>query len=106
MKTHKALLLFVCMGFVSWSYAQHTPRTDARQHQQRSRIRGGVQSGELTAAEATQLRMQQDNIRRSERMAKADGKVTAGERVRLQRQQQRASRNIARQKHDRQDRPF
>jgi hypothetical protein len=97
-----ALLMFMVLGA---GYAQETPVVDERQAVQKTRIREGVASGEVTRAEAKRLRAEQRNIRRTEHRAEADGTVTDRERARLQRKQNRASRDITRQKHDGQDRP-
>ncbi len=71
---------------------------------QEERIEQGEASGELTKREEARLDAQQDRIENKEERFKSDGVVTKSERVRLQRSENRASRNIARQKHDRQDR--
>lgn len=81
-----------------------TPRVDARQERQDDRIDQGAASGELTHHEEARLEAQQDRIENKEDRAKADGVVTARERASLHRSENRASRNIRRQKHDRQDR--
>lgn len=82
----------------------NTPRIDQRQARQEQRIDQGIASGELTRREATRLERQQTAINKAEDKAKADGSVTAKERKRLTHAQNHASRNIYRQKHDRQDR--
>ena len=82
----------------------NTPRIDQRQAKQERRIDQGIASGELTQREATRLERQQTAINQAEDKAKADGSVTAKERKRLTHAQNHASRNIYRQKHDRQDR--
>jgi hypothetical protein len=79
-----------------------TPGIDARQERQQQRIDQGVASGELNQREAARLNRQQDRIQGMEERAKADGVVTNQERRQLNRAQNRASRNIAREKHDRQ----
>lgn len=81
-----------------------TPRVDAREQKQGARIRQGVRSGELTAAEAARLKGQQAKIKRDEAVAKSDGKVTPAERKKLAREQQRANRTIYRKKHNARDR--
>lgn len=84
-------------------YAQTaTPGIDARQERQQQRIDQGVASGELNQREAGRLERQQDRIQGMEDKAKADGVVTKQERRAVQGAQNRASRNIAREKHDRQ----
>lgn len=85
--------------------AASTPNVDARQQRQHQRIEQGVASGELTRREAHRLHAQQRAIARAETRAGADGHVTAAERSRLHHLQDRASRDIHRQKHDRQHRP-
>jgi hypothetical protein len=76
-----------------------------RQDNQRARIRQGVRSGELTRREAGRLQARQARIRVNEAYARrSGGEFTARERARIQRQQDRSSRQIYRQKHDRQDR--
>ena len=97
-----ALLVIVVAGMV---HAQNTPLVDQRQQVQRSRIREGIATGEVTRPEAARLRAEQRHIRRAERRAKADGTVTPKERARLHQKQNRASRDIRRQKHDGQQRP-
>jgi hypothetical protein len=92
------------VGFSSLQAQTATPGVTQSQINQQKRIRQGVRSGELTGVEAVQLERQQRRIHRSKRAAKSDGVVTPEERVRLNARQRRSSRNIYRQKHDRQDR--
>ncbi len=77
-------------------------RVDNRQARQSDRITQGVASGELTEREQARLERQQNRIQRLEGRTEADGRVTAPEAIRIERAQDRASRNIYRQKHDRQ----
>jgi hypothetical protein len=90
----------IILFLASMAHAQTTPVVDARQQNQRGRIKAGVVSGEVSRAEAARLRSEQRSIKRAERRAKADGKVTKNERGHLNRKQNRASRKIRRQKHD------
>lgn len=80
-------------------------RVDKRQDRQDTRIDQGVASGELTRPEQARMEVQQARIGRMENRIEADGKVTGKEALRLERKQDQASRSIARNKHDRQDRP-
>jgi hypothetical protein len=80
-------------------------RVDNRQDRQDTRIDQGVASGELTRPEQARMEVQQARIGRMENRIEADGKVTGKEALRLERKQDQASRSIARNKHDRQDRP-
>lgn len=83
------------------AYAQaNTPRIDQRQANQEQRIDQGIVSGQLTEQEAARLNKQQDHIDTMENKAKADGVVTKKERTRIHNAQDRASRHIAREKHD------
>ena len=85
------------------AYAQaETPGIDQRQANQERRIDQGIASGQLNEREAARLNKQQDHIDKLEDKAKADGVVTKKERQRIHNAQDRASRNIHREKHDRQ----
>jgi hypothetical protein len=78
---------------------------DAREQNQRERIRQGVRSGELTHREAARLRGEQAGLRAEERRYRATGGgLNAWERRDLQRDLSRSSRDIYRQKHDGQSR--
>ncbi|MDE2415451.1 MAG: hypothetical protein KGM60_11885 [Comamonadaceae bacterium] len=99
-----ALAAAMALGSLGTAHAQGTamPRVDQRQVNQEQRIDQGVASGQLTPREATRLDRQQDRVATAEANAQADGKVTKRERARLHAMQDRDSRNIYRQKHDRQ----
>jgi hypothetical protein len=105
-----ASLLALCSAAV-WAQAAApagsaaTPGVDQRQQRQERRIDQGQASGQLTPREARRLEREQKGIARAEHRAQADGTVTARERARLHHQQNQASRDIRRQKHDRQHRP-
>jgi uncharacterized membrane protein YebE (DUF533 family) len=105
MKTIIGLLLVIVLAGAMESQAQNTPTVDQRQKKQRQRIHGGVASGELTRQEASDARQDQRSIRRIERRAKADGVVTGSERAKLHHKQNKASRELRRDKHNRQERP-
>lgn len=84
-------------------YAQpETPLIDQRQANQEHRIDQGMASGQLSEREARRLDRRQDHIDRMENHAEADGVMTRKERARIGAAQGRASRQIAREKHDRQ----
>ena len=82
-----------------------TPRVDQREANQQARIDQGVASGQLTPKETKRLEKQQTHIAKAETNAKADGVVTAKEHRHLNGMQDRASRDIHREKHDRQVAP-
>jgi len=75
---------------------------DQRQMNQEQRIDQGIASGQLNEREANRLNKQQDHIDNMEDRAKADGVMTKRERARIGAAQDRASRHIAREKHDHQ----
>jgi hypothetical protein len=76
-----------------------------RESYQRNRIREGIRSGELTRREAGRLIHQQRRIESYERRSRLDdGRLDRNERRRLDRMLDRSSRDIRRQKNDRQDR--
>jgi len=80
-------------------------RIDARQENQRDRIRDGVKDGTLTRHEARRLAHEQRAVNRAERAAEADGKITPGEQSRIDNMQDRTNADIYKQKHDDQNRP-
>jgi cytochrome c556 len=86
--------------------AQAQKRTiNQRQSNQKSRIKQGVRSGELTRKEAAHVRAQSATLAAKEAKYRASGgKLTQAERRKLDRKQDRLSRRIHKQKHDRQDR--
>ncbi len=85
------------------AYAQaETPRIDERQANQEKRIDQGIASGQLNEREANRLNKQQEHVNKMEDRAKSDGVMTKKERARIGAAQARASRHIAREKHDRQ----
>ena len=77
-----------------------TPVINQRQRNQQKRIGQGVQSGQLTARETTQLERQQANIQATKKADKADGNMTPQERAQLARMQNHASKTIYRDKHN------
>ena len=105
MKMNKLVTIVASLLVAGSVLAQtSTPAVDARQDNQKARIRQGVQSGELTRPEAAKLRAEQRAIQAEKKIAKADGVVTAAERRKLRHDQNRASTDIAKQKHDAQHR--
>ena len=98
-----AAAVFV-LGMAGMSIAGQTdtPVVDQRQANQQNRIDQGVQSGQITQKEADRLNAQQQRIADREAKMKADGVVTKKEKARLHHQQEHASKNIYKQKHDRQ----
>lgn len=96
-----AVAALVITGGISYAQAESSG-IDQRQMNQEQRIDKGIESGQLNQREAARLNNQQEHINKMEDKAKADGAVTKKERARLHAAQDRASKNIAREKHDRQ----
>ncbi len=67
---------------------------------QHMRISNGIASGELTRAEAIQLKTQQVCINRTKKAARADGVVTRKERAIILHKQHKTNANIYRKKHN------
>ena len=98
-----SLVLMMVMLPVAGLAQDHS--INKRQRDQQQRIRQGIRSGELTRREARRLEWQEARIRRDEaRSRRSGGTFTPRERARIQRELNHSSRNIYRQKHDRQDR--
>ncbi len=102
-RTCKISLLILASSFSAQLLAG-TPVLDERQKNQNTRIKQGINSGELTKKEARKLVQGQKQLRKMERKAKADGKVNKKERARLQHKANVESDKIYRNKHDAQDR--
>ena len=101
MKTMVLAVGVLMLGMSGMAFAQaETPVIDQRQANQEKRIDQGIASGQLNEREANRLNKQQEHINKIEDKAKADGVVTKGERARIDHAQDRASRHIAREKHD------
>ena len=77
---------------------------NARQDRQMERIKAGIRTGALTPREFRELMREQQEIRAMEQHFKADGIIDAREFQRLDRALDLASRNIMKEKHDRQAR--
>ena len=101
-------LLVTALGLFAISHVADaqtaTPVINARQRNERARIRQGMASGELRRPEAARMRARQVDIRQDKRAAKADGVVTTAERQDIRQDERQASRAIYRQKHDAQQR--
>jgi hypothetical protein len=96
-----AVSALVLMAGIPYAQAE-TPVIDERQTNQEQRIDQGIVSGQLNEREANRLNKQQEHVNKMEDRAKSDGVMTKKERARIGAAQDRASRHIAREKHDRQ----
>ena len=97
----KIAIAAIIMAFGINSANAQTHKTAQHQHQ---RIKQGVKSGELTKAEAKNLRNDQKDIRQETKEAKADGKFTKAEKKDIRQDQKRESKEIFRKKHNNRDR--
>ena len=97
-----AAALIAAFALPALAQTQSTPRIDQRQENQQRRIEQGEKSGALTKKEAARLEKGQARVQKMENKAAADGKITAKERARIEKAQDRQSRQIYKQKHDKQ----
>ena len=96
---------FILTGlFVAFSISNVDAQEVLKSRIQQKRIQQGVRSGELTRAEAVNLRIGQKEIRQDVREAKADGVVTAAEKSEIRQDQRQQSQKIFRKKHNNRDR--
>jgi len=80
----------------------HNSQFSQAERNQEKRIQHGIQSGALTQREATRLETEEAKIKTDEEFArKSGGKFTNAERRRINRDLNHASRDIYREKHDR-----
>ena len=70
----------------------------------KDRIHQGVKSGELTKAEAARLKEKEERLKMEKKDYKQDGVISPAERKDLRKDKKRLSKDIYRQKHDRQER--
>lgn len=87
------------------SLKHRDPGINHRQNHQADRIRQGVRSGELTRAEAKDLREDRRDIRKQEREYKSDGHLSKAERKDLHQDMNALSKDIHAAKHDADKRP-
>lgn len=82
-----------------WKYG-----VNARQQRQQTRIYKGIQTGNLTPREASNLQRRESQLNRQEARYRASGNgLNRYERARLEREQNQLSRSIHNQAHDRQN---
>jgi hypothetical protein len=101
--TLSIIALIAGMTFVSVAHLSEADaaRADRRQRHQKSRIRQGVRSGVLTRDEASGLRKDVRENRKSIREARQDdGRLDREERREIRKDQNQTSKNIYQEKHD------
>ena len=101
MKTKFFTAISLFMAISIFSTQAQVRKTAVQQHM---RIHQGVKSGELTKAEAMNLRNGQREIHQDIKEAKADGKITRNERKEIRQDQRVENRKIFRKKHNNMDR--
>ncbi|MEO8100360.1 MAG: hypothetical protein ABI811_21855 [Acidobacteriota bacterium] len=101
MKRTIASLLTTALLVLAPAFGQ-TPVVKERQENQKDRIKAGVKDGSITKAEAAKLKQEQRDINQDRKAAKADGVVTGKEKGKLAREQNKASRDILKQRKDKQ----
>jgi hypothetical protein len=75
-----------------------------RDREQQKRIGEGIENGSLTANEAGKLESKEAKLNRQEHRMRADGTMAAQEKAKVNREQNKLSKDIYKQKHDRQRR--
>jgi hypothetical protein len=80
--------------------AQNTADVVQRDVNQQKRIDQGLQSGQLTTKEASQLEKGEARIEKMEQRADADGKMTDAEKRRIEQAQNKESQQIYQDKHN------
>ncbi len=99
----KIVLAIAFIANIAISSAQTaTPAIRKTAKEERTRIKQGVESGELTKRETRRLAAEQAAIHQEVKAAKADGVVTREERKDIKQDQRQASRRIYKNKHDKQ----
>ncbi|MEP6673599.1 MAG: hypothetical protein ABJA78_00525 [Ferruginibacter sp.] len=94
-----ATALFIATAFTASAQNARSLKDENR------RIRQGVKSGQLTAAETARLKAEESRLRAEAIRDKTNnGNIGPAERAKLLRDEKRLDRNIRRQKHDRQRR--
>jgi hypothetical protein len=98
------VFLLVALLITSAVYAGsvENPGVQARTGIQEAKIDQGIESGQLTPREAGRLGAEQAKIKQDEARMKSDGNLTGKEKAKLHGELDRSSRQIHRQKHDRQ----
>ena len=101
----KSSRIITAIAFFSIITLTVTAQNNHSSRDENRRIRQGVVSGQLTAPEVARLKIQESRLRAEAiHYRNNDGHIGPRERADLRRDNRRLSRNICRQKHDRQTR--
>jgi hypothetical protein len=90
----------LCATFSAAAFGQTAGSVVQRDLNQQTRIEQGLQSGELSAREASRLERGEAHVEHMEANALSDGKLSAAEKRRISRAQNAMSERIYREKHD------
>jgi hypothetical protein len=93
----KPSTLFIALalsGLAGASLAQSVPSIEQRDINQETRIRNGLQDGQLNTREAALLQREEGHVDRMEGNALKDGNLSAAERQRIDRAENKVSRDI------------
>lgn len=102
LKKFAAAALMLSLAVPVFAQGPATPGLDKREANMEKRIEQGKASGALNEKEAARLEKREAKLKMAEERAKADGKVTPQERKRLNKKADRLSKDIYREKHDKQ----
>ena len=100
MRKWMVVVLTVLVAAAMAEAANRVPRGKKRKLTQGKRIRDGVTDGSLTKREAARLAREQKRIDKMAKDMASDGEVTPKEKAILEHQQDKASRHIAKERHD------
>lgn len=91
------------LGFLAVAQDAPKGRVNKRQENQGDRIKAGVNDGSLTEKEAKRLKAREGAVKAKEARDRADGKgFTNKEKAAIERQQDRISKDIYKQRNDKQ----
>jgi len=93
-------ILFAVTTFVFIMETNAQQREDFNLRGERTRVQQGIQSGEITKAEAAKINREKRDVQIAKKSARADGIVTKGERKVIARQDRQLDKTIYRTKHN------
>jgi len=102
LKRFAAAALVLSLAVPAFAQGPATPGLDKREANMEKRIEQGKASGALNEKEAARLEKREAKLKMAEERAKADGKVTPQERKHLNKKADHLSKDIYREKHDKQ----
>ena len=100
----KSKILLLVLLTLEFGITNTNAQIKHRAQNQQQRIRQGVKSGEVTKAEARNLRSNQKDVQQDIKEANYDSKVTNAKKKDLKRDERKNSRQIYRKKHNERER--